>query len=205
VGEGREGGRVSNDAGGASALNSDRPPPPSPSPQGGGGVIYRYASVQDAGALAAFAARTFSETFAHLYPREDLEAYLAKSYGEAIQREEIEDPSIGTWIAERDAGLVGYAQAGPMDIKVDHGPQDRELYRLYVDIGVKGGGVAPELMSNVIGWARSEGAEALWLSVWENNARAQAFYRRYGFEHVGEHKFMVGKTADRDFIWRLKL
>ena len=45
----------------------------------------------------------------------------------------------------------------------------------------------------------------MYLSVWENNARAQAFYRRYGFEHVGEHKFMVGNTADRDFIWRFDL
>jgi ribosomal protein S18 acetylase RimI-like enzyme len=60
-------------------------------------------------------------------------------------------------------------------------------------------------MRCVVEWTKSDGAAALWLSVWENNERAQRFYKRYGFEHVGEHKFMVGNTADRDFIWRLKL
>jgi ribosomal protein S18 acetylase RimI-like enzyme len=168
-------------------------------------ITYRRATPADAAALAKLAGDTFTMTFAHLYPREDLEAYLAKSYGEAIQREEIEDPSVATWLAEQNGELVGYAQAGPMDMKVDHAAADRELYRLYVVADAKGAGVAHELMRCVVEWTKSDGAAALWLSVWENNERAQRFYKRYGFEHVGEHKFMVGNTADRDFIWRLKL
>lgn len=168
-------------------------------------IAYRLARATDAAALAQLAAETFVATFAHLYPREDLEAYLEKSYGEAIQREEIEDTAICTWLAFRGDELVGYAQAGPMDMKVDHADSDRELYRLYVRAEMKGAGVAHELMRRVVEWTKREGADSLWLSVWENNERAQAFYRRYGFEHVGEHKFMVGNTADRDFIWRLTL
>ncbi|HCK83747.1 MAG TPA: N-acetyltransferase [Hyphomonadaceae bacterium] len=165
----------------------------------------RPATPADAAPLAAFAARTFCETFAHLYPPEDLAAYLAKSYGEAIQREEIADGEIGTLLAFDGTALVGYAQAGPVDLKVEHGARDRELYRLYVAAEAKGAGVAHALMQQVVDWTRQRGASALWLSVWENNERAQRFYRRYGFEHMGEHKFMVGKTADRDFIWRLNL
>lgn len=168
-------------------------------------VTYRRAEASDAAALAELAASTFVQTFAHLYPREDLDAYLAKSYGAAIQRDEIEDETVATWLAHRGAELIGYAQAGPMDMKVDHAPTDRELYRLYVTGDAKGAGVAHQLMRVVVDWAREQGAPSLWLSVWENNERAQRFYRRYGFEHVGEHKFMVGNTADRDFIWRLTL
>lgn len=168
-------------------------------------ILCRRAAPDDAPALAAFAARTFCETFAHLYPPEDLSTYLANSYGEAIQREEIEDPAAGTWVAMRGQEMLGYAQAGPVDLKVAHAQRDRELYRLYVAAEAKGAGVAGGLMDTVLAWARAQGASALWLSVWENNKRAQNFYRRYGFEHVGEHKFMVGATADRDFIWRLAL
>jgi len=61
------------------------------------------------------------------------------------------------------------------------------------------------LMEHALDWARGQGATALYLGVWENNARAQRFYRRFGFEHVGEHAFMVGGTRDRDYIWRLDL
>lgn len=173
--------------------------------QGAASVRYRRAAVDDAPALAAFAAQSFIDTFAHLYPSEDLRSYLAKSYGAAIQSEEIADPAIATWLALRGEQIVGYAQAGPMDMSVEHAPADCELYRLYVAADVKGAGVANALMEQVLTWARAGSADALWLSVWENNARAQAFYRRFGFQHVGEHKFMVGRVADRDFIWRLTL
>jgi len=168
-------------------------------------VLYRTATPDHAPALAAFAAQTFIETFAHLYPPEDLAAYLAKSYAPAIQREELSDPAIGTWLALRDGALVGYAMAGPVDVKIAHGAHDRELYRLYVAGAVKGAGVAQALMRKVLAWSKDANAEALWLSVWESNKRAQAFYKRYGFEHIGEHKFMVGCVADRDFIWKLVL
>lgn len=168
------------------------------------GVSYRPALAADAAALAKFAADTFVTTFGALYPPEDLATYLAKSYGEAIQRGELEDPAVATWLAFRGEALIGYAQAGPVDMKVAHALADRELYRLYVTAEAKGAGVAQALMDRIIDSARADRAEALWLSVWENNLRAQAFYKRYRFEHVGEHKFMVGGTADRDFIWRLR-
>lgn len=168
-------------------------------------VLHRRATPEDAPALAAFAARTFVETFGHLYPPEDLAAFLVEKYGAEIQRQEIEDPACRAWLAERDGALVGFAQAGPVSMEIAHAETDRELYRLYVAEDAKGAGVAQALMQRVLDWARAQNAGALWLSVWENNARAQAFYRRYGFAHIGEHKFMVWQTADRDLIWRLEL
>jgi ribosomal protein S18 acetylase RimI-like enzyme len=169
-----------------------------------GGVVYRDAAADDASALAAFCARTFVATFAHLYPPEDLSAFLAEKYGEPIQRAEIADPMTRYRLALREGEIVGYCMMGALDIAVDE-PGALELHRLYVAEDVKGAGVAAALMDDCLAWARAKGAQALYLSVWENNFRAQSFYKRYGFEHVGEHKFMVGHTADRDFIWRRAL
>ncbi|MEQ1708995.1 MAG: GNAT family N-acetyltransferase [Terricaulis sp.] len=168
-------------------------------------IVYRLAEAADAAALAAFAAGSFVETFGHLYPPEDLATYLSVSYAAAIQRAELADPAIRAWLALREGVIVGYAMAGPVDMKIAHAERDCELYRLYVDKDVKGAGVAHALMRDVMAWAKEQGAEALWLSVWENNERAQRFYKRYGFDHIGEHKFMVGRVADRDLIWRLAL
>lgn len=168
-------------------------------------ILYRPASVQDAKALATFAAGSFTATFGHLYPPEDLASFLDENYAEHVTREELGDAAHRYWLAERDGVIVGYAMAGPVGLPIEHAPSDRELYRLYVAETVKGAGVADVLMQHALDWSRAEGASSLWLSVWENNTRAQAFYRRYGFEHMGEHKFMVGRVADRDFIWRLQL
>ena len=168
-------------------------------------ITYRLARPADAELLAAFAARTFVDTFGHLYPPEDLQTYLVKSYGEGVQREELSDTSIKCWLALAGDRIVGYAMAGPCELAGSEDPRDLELYRLYVDRDLKGKGVARALMDKVLMWARLSAAPGLWLSVWENNERAQRFYRAYGFEHVGEHKFMVGRVADRDFIWKLDL
>lgn len=167
-------------------------------------IVYRDAAVSDAAALAEFSARTFVDTFGHLYPPEDLRAFLAATYGAAIQAKEIADSETRYTLALNGERIVGYCKMGAVDMDVD-AEGARELHRLYVDGETKGAGVAQTLMDDMLAWARGQGARAVYLSVWEDNHRAQRFYKRYGFEHVGEHDFMVGKTADHDFIWRLTL
>lgn len=144
-------------------------------------------------------------TFGHLpYPPADLDAYLAKNYGADIQRAEIADSKVRYRLALRGGDVVGYCMMGVLSMPVDDA-RGVELHRLYVDESVKGAGVAAALMDDCIAWARSQQASALYLSVWENNERAQRFYRRFGFQDHGEWDFMVGATADRDLIWKLPL
>ena len=68
----------------------------------------------------------------------------------------------------------------------------------------KGTGIAAALMEWGIAWAR-ERASILYLTVFTENHRAQAFYRRYGFYDVGRNEFRVGNHIDEDRIWRLDL
>ena len=169
-------------------------------------IAYRNARVEDAKALADFSRDSFVETFGHLYPTADLQAYIAAKYAADIQRKEIEDRTLHYRLAFEGEALVGYCKSGPVTLPVEpDATPSLELHRLYVASPVKGAGVARALMEDALAWVRGHRAKALYLSVWENNHRAQAFYRRYGFEHVGEHGFMVGSVRDRDFIWRLAL
>ncbi|HYD89109.1 MAG TPA: GNAT family N-acetyltransferase [Vitreimonas sp.] len=169
------------------------------------GIVYRDANAADAEALAAFARGSWVATFGHLaYPPRDLDVYLTKNYGAEIQRSEIADPEVRYRLALREGEIVGYCMMGVLAMPVDDAG-GLELHRLYVDESVKGAGVAAALMEDAIAWARGKGASALYLSVWENNERAQRFYRRFGFKDHGEWDFMVGETADRDLIWRLTL
>lgn len=167
-------------------------------------IAYRDATAADAEALAAFAEMSFTDTFGHLYPPEDLAAYVEAKYRAHVIGAELADPATRYVLALRDGAIVGYCKMGDVDMDVD-ATHALELHRLYVDTSTKGTGVAKTLMDDALAWARGKGARVMFLSVWENNLRAQAFYKRYGFEHVKEHKFMVGRVADRDFIWRLAL
>ena len=167
-------------------------------------ISYRDAAASDAAALGAFAQATFTDTFGYLYPPEDLAAFVDAKYRADVIAAELADPETRYRLALRDGRVVGYCKMGVVDMDVD-ATGALELHRLYVDRDTKGSGVAQALLDDALAWARGKGAKVMYLSVWENNARAQAFYKRYGFEHVGEHKFMVGRVADRDFIWKLKL
>lgn len=82
-------------------------------------IVYRDATPDDAEVIAAFAAANFTHTFGHLYPPEDLAAFLAAKYGAAIQAREIADPLFRYRLALQDGALVGYCMMGALDIDVD--------------------------------------------------------------------------------------
>ena len=53
--------------------------------------------------------------------------------------------------------------------------------------------------------ARQHGADAVQLSVWAENVRAQAFYARYGFRKIADIDFWVGNHRDDEFLLELRL
>jgi ribosomal protein S18 acetylase RimI-like enzyme len=162
----------------------------------------RRASVDDVIALAAFGARTFEQTFGHANAPDDMAAYLAAAYGERQQHAEVTASDIVTLIAEQDAGLAGFAQIrrGSETPACVASEAPVELWRFYVDRLWHGRGVARELMREGRRAARELGGQSLWLSVWERNPRAIAFYVKCGFVDVGSKPFHVGSDCQTDRV-----
>ncbi|RYZ05147.1 MAG: GNAT family N-acetyltransferase [Myxococcales bacterium] len=165
-------------------------------------ITVRRGTSADVAGLAALAAQIFRETFAADNTPEDMALHLAAAYGLVQQGRELADPHITTLLADASGELVGYAQVreGPAPACVT-GEAALELWRLYVERAWHGRGVAQELMSCIEREARQRGARTLWLGVWERNERAKAFYRKWGFEDVGSHVFLVGNDAQTDRIF----
>lgn len=162
-------------------------------------LIIRRAVPADAIALAAFAARTFSDTFAGDNQPAHMREYLAGAFGERQQAAEIKHPLMTTLLAERAGTLRGFAQIHRGNVPAAVGARAAiELHRLYLDHADHGSGLAQSLMTELRAVAAGLGAEHLWLSVWERNARAIAFYRRQGFIDVGETFFMLGPDRQTD-------
>jgi ribosomal protein S18 acetylase RimI-like enzyme len=167
-------------------------------------ITYRDATPEDSAALADLHRRSFVETFAHLYRPEDLGSFLDRLSEEGF-RAELLDGRHQVRFAEADGVPVAFVKLGPITLPVEPARPALEFRQLYVLKGWQGAGVAQALSEWAIGQARSRGAEALYLSVFTENHRAKAFYRRYGFTYVGPYKFMVGEQADEDEIWKLIL
>jgi GNAT superfamily N-acetyltransferase len=169
-------------------------------------VTIRSAGVADAAALAAFAERTFRETYTAYNTRENMERYVADHFGLARQEAELRDPLTITLVAEEDGRPVGYTQllrrAGPAAVT---GARPVEMLRFYVDRPWHGKGVARTLMEAAVSAARSAGADTLWLGVWERNPRAIAFYLKSGFEDVGTQVFVLGADHQRDRVLARRL
>jgi ribosomal protein S18 acetylase RimI-like enzyme len=168
-------------------------------------LVPARATAADAGDLARFAAWIFEETFGFNYPRADLDAFLASSYHPAKIAREIADP--GSWMdVVRDASgaIVAYAFSGPLSLPVEAPePGAFELKRIYLAPPVQGSGLADLLLARCYGAAHAAGAPSLYLGVWSRNPRAQAFYRRRGFEDAGAYQFPVGSVLDDELILRL--
>jgi ribosomal protein S18 acetylase RimI-like enzyme len=164
-------------------------------------LVIRRANVDDAGLLAELGARTFAETFAAANSAEDMAAYLASSFSEVEQAAELADPNSTIYIAETNGMAIGYAMlrtGNAPDCVTDDTPI--ELVRLYVSREHLGDGVGAGLMQACINEANLQGYRTMWLGVWENNHRAQAFYRKWKFRDVGTHVFQLGQDAQTDIL-----
>ena len=104
------------------------------------------------------------------------------------------------WVAETDGRLIAYAQVGGNTLPyADAQPGDGELKRIYVSRAAQGTGLGRLLLERSLAWL---GPRPILIGVWSENLKAQRFYAHYGFEKVGEYKFMVGLFADPEFILR---
>ena len=167
-------------------------------------AVYRDATPADAALMADIGARSFVETFGHLYSKENLDAFL-QNHSEANWLGELEDPRFSVRIAEVDGQAVGFAKVGPPSLPFEPRGSSAELRQLYVLKPWQGEGIAHDLMGWVIDRAKALGAKDLYLSVFVDNHRARRFYERYGFTFVGTYAFMVGSHEDEDHVMRLAL
>lgn len=166
----------------------------------------RTATLNDAAALSGLARQTFNETFHH-YDADALVQFFSGHYSTDIFTSYIKDKHTQLWLAETNGQLVAYAKFGACGLP---GVPDVfpaiELHRLYVLKAHHGQKIGAALMQKAFDAAQAQGAKAMYLGVWSGNINAQNFYRKYGFEKIGEYDYLpIGKAVDREWIMRKAL
>lgn len=169
-------------------------------------ISIRRAVLQDAELLASMGAQAFYQTFAASNTPEDMAAYLAGAFSVEKQAVELARSGSTFLIVEQDGNSIGYAhlQEGPAPACIK-GYLPVEISRLYVLQNWIGKGIGSKLMRACINDARVRGGDVVWLGVWEKNARAIAFYQKWGFEIAGTHEFILGKDIQQDYLMLRKI
>jgi ribosomal protein S18 acetylase RimI-like enzyme len=166
----------------------------------------RRAVPDDAVALASLAERTFRDAFSSENDPVDMELHCSKNFGSEIQLREIQNPDMITLLGEENGELIAFAQVRLHSaIECVTAKRPSELRRLYVSSGWHGRGVAHELMKKVLATVSRVASDRIWLGVWERNGRALAFYRKVGFDVVGDQVFELGSDSQRDLVMAMEV
>ena len=164
-------------------------------------TIVRQAVPSGADVVSKIAELTFRQAFEKDNTALDMDMHCAQHFQREIQHQELLDPNVVTLLAESDTQTAGFAQIRLSSYQVAIPAKNcSELHRIYVHKDYHGHGVAQALMARVRSLVEENHVTHLWLGVWEHNLRAISFYRKYGFQVVGEHTFDLGTDPQRDLV-----
>jgi predicted N-acetyltransferase YhbS len=165
-------------------------------------TVIRAADRGDAELLVELAKQAFYEAFADRTASNDMAAYLQSTFTIDKVKTELNDKDSLYLIAELETEAVGYAylsKARPPGCIED--PDAIQLTRLYLRKKGYGLGVGNSLMQACLNESRARGYRTVWLSSWELNGRANAFYKRWHFKVAGRQKFVVGSDVQNDYVF----
>ena len=169
-------------------------------------MVIRRAKRQDAELLVVLGKRAFYEAFAEQTAPEDMTAYLQTTFSIEETTTQLNDKESLYLIIELQADSVGYAYLSPTrPPECINDPKAIQLIRFYLLKKCYGLGVGNTLMQTCIDESYVRGYRSVWLSSWELNGRANAFYKRWHFKVIGRQKFMVGSDVQNDFIFKRNL
>ena len=172
-------------------------------------IIIRAAIPADALCIGVLGTQVFLDTYA----TDGISPSLAREVQHHMSTGAIEAamalPAARTLVAEHDTHvrhMVGFVQ---LTLGTQHELVDSdnavEMNRLYVLERFTGRGIGRMLLESAEALAVSSGAEVLWLTAWEGNHRARAFYASQGYEDAGAtmYTFEGAEFENRLFMRRL--
>ncbi|MDO5005156.1 MAG: GNAT family N-acetyltransferase [Ligilactobacillus salivarius] len=158
-------------------------------------------STEDIKALQAIAKQTFTETFGSQNTAEDLAKFLSEEYDFDKLKAEVENPESFYYFYYFEDELAGYLKlnVGAAQTESDY-PEALEIQRIYVLQKYQGKRIGLAMMQQALAVAKKLKKPQVWLGVWENNLKAQAFYQKSGFKKVDSHDFILGDDKQTDYI-----
>lgn len=161
-------------------------------------ISIRPVQSNEATVLQALGASTFRETFETQNSKENLEAYLSKSFALSNVKAQLKALESEFYFAVVDEEILGY-------LKLNTSEKGLEIERIYVRQTAQGTGIGKAMFELSLSLAKTRKAEWLWLGVWQENIKAIEFYKRQGMEVFDTRTFQLGNDPQDDFLMRMRL
>lgn len=132
--------------------------------------------------------------------------YLSAAFSKQKLRDELEDENSEFFFAELGDQTAGY-------LKINVGSSQKffktesalQIERIYVLQHFQGQKIGKKLFQKALDLATAKQASFIWLTVWEHNTKALAFYNNYGFAEHDRCVFTLGSDEQYDIIMKLDL
>jgi diamine N-acetyltransferase len=166
----------------------------------------RAAYPSDAVTIAALSVQVFLHTYATQGVRPDLAHEAFAEYSAEVFARRLDESNRAFILAEAGTGVLGYAEVllSPLAAPAAQ-VSGAELVRLYVQPAAQRLGIGCALLERTEQAALAALVPAVWLTAWEGNVNAGAFYARMGYADVGTttYSFRGHTYANRVFAKRL--
>ncbi|TXJ04767.1 MAG: N-acetyltransferase [Aeromicrobium sp.] len=163
-----------------------------------GHVEIRTANLSDIDDLVDLARRTFPLACPPHMTNADIETFMSANLDAQSFTLFVAQPDHRVTVGVIDGEICGYL------LLIDEGAV-QFVSKCYVDESFHGRGLADLLINDAIETAKARGASQLKLGVSRYNDRANRFYQRHGFTHIGNRLFTVGNQVENDFVLALEL
>lgn len=125
----------------------------------------------------------------------DMAEYMSRNYTETAIRDELNDTANIYHIIFCEGQPAGFSKivlnAPYANIPGEHVTKLDRIYLLNEFFGMQ---LGYRLLNHNIELSKASGQSGMWLFTWVGNTRAIAFYKKTGFEVIGEHWFKVSDT-----------
>lgn len=164
-------------------------------------IMIKKCTIEDLKALKDISIQTFDDTFRAKNKPENVDAYLKNTFQVSLLEKELKHSESEFYFIFYDNQVAGYLKLNTFDAQTEQmGHDSLEIERLYLLSSFQKKGLGDKLMNFSFSRAKELNKRSIWLGVWEKNANAIAFYKKYGFEKVDAHFFYMGDEEQVDWI-----
>lgn len=156
--------------------------------------------------LQTIGRQTFSETFAAVNTKENMNKYLEEAFSVDKLTTEINNKDSQFYFATLDNKVIAYLKVNLGESQTElKDTKALEIERIYVLKAFHRKKVGQRLYEKALQIASQIKVDYVWLGVWEENHRALGFYKKNGFTAFDKHTFKLGDDVQTDIMMRLWL